>query len=160
MPSKPYFIKTFLLIIIAFLVFLADKASKVWILHLHINHLLPQVILPVFNLTYVVNFGISFGIFSKYSQSQVAFVVLASLLILAMLYCMVHANNYFEQLLYSAIVGGASGNIHDRIVHGGVIDFLDFHYYQYHYPAFNVADSVIVTSIILLILLQLKRKPS
>ena len=58
-----------------------------------------------------------------------------------------------QKIIYlSMIMGGAIGNIVDRFWHGAVVDFLDFHLYNYHWPAFNVADSSIVIGVFLLML--------
>ncbi|GLR73022.1 signal peptidase II [Agaribacter marinus] len=111
-------------------------------------------ILPFFNLTYVHNYGAAFsflydaGGWQRYFLSAVALGV--SLLILWWL-----RKSPREQTLlpvsFSFILGGALGNLLDRMLYGYVIDFLDFYYGTYHWPAFNVADSAIFIGAALLI---------
>jgi len=112
-------------------------------------------ILPFFNLTYVHNYGAAFSIlydaggWQRYFLSAIAIVV--SGIILWWL-----KQTTKEQVLlpvaFSFILGGAIGNVADRILHGYVIDFLDFYYQSYHWPAFNVADSAIFIGAGLLII--------
>ncbi len=112
-------------------------------------------ILPFFNLTYVHNYGAAFSIlydaggWQRYFLSAVALIV--SIVILWWLY-----KSTKKQVLmcvaFAFILGGAIGNLIDRVLYGYVIDFLDFYIQTYHWPAFNVADSSIFIGAALLIL--------
>jgi signal peptidase II len=114
-----------------------------------------------FNLTYVHNYGAAFsflydaGGWQRYFLSIIAIGV--SIVIVWWL-----KKSPKEQLLlpvaFSFILGGAVGNVLDRILHGYVIDFLDFYYSTYHWPAFNVADSAIFIGAALLIIDMFKNK--
>lgn len=108
-----------------------------------------------FNFTYVHNYGAAFSIlydaggWQRYLLSAIAIGV--SAVIIWWL-----KKSPKEQLLlpvaFSFILGGAIGNVADRILHGYVIDFLDFYYGSYHWPAFNVADAAIFIGAALLII--------
>lgn len=118
-------------------------------------------ILPFFNLTYVHNYGAAFsflydaGGWQRYFLSAVALIVSA-----VIIWWLKDASE--EQILlpvaFSFILGGALGNVFDRLVYGYVIDFLDFYYGSYHWPAFNVADSAIFIGAALLIIDIFKNK--
>jgi signal peptidase II len=98
-------------------------------------------ILPFFNIVRVENSGVTFGLLNGALPSYV--LTLTSLLIIVFLCTWIKSNQYY---LFpgSLVIGGAIGNLVDRIIYGAVIDFLDFHLLTYHWPAFNVADSAIV----------------
>ena len=105
-----------------------------------------------FNLVKVWNTGVSFGMLNDLSNGKyiILFINLAILIILLIWL-------YRNQIIYltwaiSLVIGGAIGNIIDRIQHNAVADFLDFHINQYHWPAFNLADSSIFLGVALLLL--------
>ena len=98
-------------------------------------------VLPFFNIVRVENKGVTFGLLNG-TVSQVILMFI-SLLVMAFL-CLWLKNNRRYRFLGSLIIGGAIGNLMDRIIYGAVIDFLDFHLLTYHWPAFNIADSAIV----------------
>lgn len=134
----------------AVVVFVIDIASKFWIL----NHffLYESVnLLPFFSITYVHNIGAAFSIFEgqRWILAAVAFVV--SVVIIYMLY----RNNRqqkLENISLALILGGALGNLFDRLYHGFVVDFLDVNFGDWHYPTFNIADCAICLGIGLFIL--------
>ena len=134
----------------AVVVFVIDIASKFWIL----NHffLYESVnLLPFFSITYVHNIGAAFSIFEgqRWILATVAFVV--SVVIIYMLY----RNNRqqkLENISLALILGGALGNLFDRLYHGFVVDFLDVNFGDWHYPTFNIADCAICLGIGLFIL--------
>ena len=68
------------------------------------------------------------------------------------------ANDKLVSISYSFIIGGAIGNIIDRVNHGAVFDFIDFHIGSYHWPAFNLADSFVCIGAILLVFYSLREK--
>lgn len=139
------------IIVIAVLV-LIDQVSKA----LFIQYLTTQPeymirLTSFLDIIYAWNYGISFGLFSQYAQySNAVFLVFNSLVVLYLWYIyIVDATN---PKLFLLIIGGGIGNLTDRVVRGAVFDFIDFHYGQYHFPAFNVADSLISIGIFLFIL--------
>lgn len=105
-----------------------------------------------FNLVHVLNTGVAFsfladaGAWSRYPLVAIAFA--ASLWLLAMLR---KPMPLVESLAYGLILGGAMGNGIDRAWHGHVVDFLDFHWQGWHWPAFNIADIGIVVGAALLV---------
>lgn len=109
-------------------------------------------IAPFFNFVMVWNKGISFGLFNHDSGYGSLLLVAISLLItLAFLVILVRNASTLQSFGIALILGGALGNVIDRLRFGAVIDFLDFHLGSYHWPAFNVADSCICVGVAVLI---------
>ena len=114
-----------------------------------------------FNLTYVHNYGAAFsflydaGGWQRYFLSAVAIIV--SIIIVWWLR-QATKQQVLLPVAFAFILGGALGNVFDRMLHGYVIDFLDFYYGSYHWPAFNIADSVIFIGAALLIIDMFKNK--
>jgi signal peptidase II len=119
-----------------------------------------KVIQGVFNLTHVRNTGGAFGIFGgeKGGLGSILFVVVSLIAIgaIVFLFLKIKENEKVLALSFSLILGGAIGNLVDRLRYGEVVDFLDFHLSTYHWPAFNVADSAICIGIGLMALELLK----
>jgi signal peptidase II len=112
-------------------------------------------VLPFFNLTYVHNYGAAFSILYDAGGWQRYFLSALALIVSAVIVWWLRQSTKEQILLpvaFSFILGGALGNVLDRILHGYVIDFLDFYYNTYHWPAFNVADSAIFIGAALLII--------
>lgn len=143
------------LLLLAFVVLLFDQASKVLIMEVVLKT--PRVIevLPFFNLVLVFNKGVSFGIFSGDGALRpVALSVLAVAISAGMLIWQWRHPTKWGWLAVGLIVGGALGNVIDRLRLGAVIDFLDFHLAGYHWPAFNVADSAITLGVFAIIIAE------
>jgi signal peptidase II len=119
---------------------------------------------PFFNLVFVFNRGAAFSFLSDASGWQriffIALALAASLWIVWLL--RKHASQVLFCLALSLILGGAIGNVIDRLVFGAVVDFLDFHLRGYHWPVFNAADSAISCGAALLVweALTAKRRPA
>ncbi len=113
----------------------------------------PRVIpvLPFFNLVLVWNRGVSFGMFGDGSAGPWLLVLLAVGIVAALLWWLRKAEGLLSVASLGLIIGGAVGNVIDRLVHGAVVDFLDFHAAGWHWPAFNVADSAITVGVVLLL---------
>jgi signal peptidase II len=131
-----------------------DQATKIWIdssLELY------QTIelLPVFQLTYLRNQGAAFSFLATAGGWQrwffIGLAIVASTLICFWLRRL-QRQQRFEAAAWALILGGALGNLIDRIVYGYVIDFLDVFYRDWHWPAFNVADSAITVGVAMLLL--------
>lgn len=115
---------------------------------------------PFFNLTMVWNQGVSFGMFQSGNPWPLAIVALViSALFAAWLW---RSESWLQAVSLGMVIGGALGNVIDRVRFGAVADFLDFHVFGWHYPAFNVADSCITLGIVFLVFdslfLERKRK--
>ena len=140
---------------IAVIVLLLDRIAK-WAIASNIAlHDSVAVIPGFFRLTHVQNTGAAFGLFADSSAqwkvgALVSFSVLALIVVSALLWKNSHSFST-TTIGLSLILGGAMGNLWDRMVSGHVVDFLDFYVGNYHWPAFNVADSAIVVGAILLV---------
>ena len=145
-------------IALAVLILVMDQLSKLIIL----STIEPYGNLPVtgfFNLVLVYNKGAAFGFLANSSVNINMFFLIANSIILALLaftlWQLRPGRNQSTTAIW-LIIGGALGNMTDRVVHGHVIDFLDFHYAGWHFSAFNVADSAITVGAILIVMELLK----
>jgi signal peptidase II len=141
--------------LIALLVVLADRLSK-WLVASNISLHDSIAVLPgFFRLTHVQNSGAAFGLFAESSSEwKVAVLVLFSTLALAVVSALLWKNSHTMSTTgvgLALILGGAVGNLWDRLLTGRVVDFLDFYVGSYHWPAFNIADSAIVVGALLLV---------
>ncbi len=138
---------------LAALVLILDQVTKWWILDAVMQP--PRVIpvTPFFNLVMGWNRGISFGMLDSGSQAATWILSLVALAITAVLVVWLYrAERLRIALGIGLIIGGALGNLVDRVRWGAVLDFLDFYVGDYHWPAFNVADSGITVGAAVLIL--------
>ncbi|MWP47096.1 signal peptidase II [Gilliamella sp. Pas-s27] len=139
----------------AMVVFVIDIASKFWIIN---NFFLFESVnlLPFFSITYVRNIGAAFSIFEGQRTMLAILALIISAVILHMLYRNTRQQK-LENFSLSLILGGALGNLFDRLYHGFVIDFLDVNFGDWHYPTFNIADCAICVGIGLFILCSYKK---
>jgi len=116
-------------------------------------------VLPVFNLVLVYNPGAAFSFLSTAAGWQRELFVCIALAACALILYLLrrHAHDYLFCFALSFILGGAVGNVIDRLLLGAVVDFLDVHAAGYHWPAFNLADSAITCGAALLIWDSLRR---
>jgi len=144
------------MLLLAVLVVVADRCSKLWIIH-HINPGYAITVIPgVFRLTHVLNTGAAFSLFESFSpivvrDSLVAFSIIAIVIVLAMLW-RVGRELSLTGIALALILGGAAGNLYDRLRFSHVVDFLEVHIVHYHWPDFNIADSCIVIGACLLLI--------
>ena len=103
-----------------------------------------------FDIVYVQNYGVSFGLFSRAIPHWVL-VLIALLVVILILYLMIISNKNLEKNAYFLIIAGAIGNIIDRILNSYVVDFISLHYEMFYWPAFNFADIYITIGIIMLL---------
>jgi signal peptidase II len=113
-----------------------------------------SVIDGLFNITYVRNTGVAFGIFSSIS-SPAKSVLLSLFTAVAAVVVVIYSvrspvRNRLLQVALGFILGGALGNLYDRISYGYVVDFIEVYFRSYHWPSFNIADSAITTGVVLL----------
>ncbi len=115
-----------------------------------------SVIDGFFNITYVRNTGVAFGIFDPLSlpaKSVLLSVFTAFAVVVVITYSVRSPlRNRLLQIALSLILGGAVGNLYDRLAYGYVVDFLEFYIGAYHWPSFNIADSAISIGVALLAL--------
>lgn len=130
---------------------LADQISKWWFIY---ELRLPDreiILLPFFKLVMVWNYGVSFGMFADKAESQKWLLSgLALAIIAVLLYWLKSAENKLVALGVGLVVGGAIGNVIDRMRFGAVADFFYLHYEDFYWPAFNIADSAIFIGVVLL----------
>ncbi len=129
-----------------------------------LNYAEPLAVVPLFNLTLVHNTGAAFSFLAAGDGWQrwffAAIAVVVSVAILVWLKRL-GRERLWEAIALSLILGGAVGNLWDRVLLGHVVDFLDFYYGDWHYPAFNVADIAICVGAVMLLIDSLRsRKPS
>lgn len=139
---------------------LVDQLTKLAVLaRFQLGESLPLT--SFFNLVLVYNPGAAFSFLADAGGWQKWFFVLLALGISAWIIHMLwqHPEQKRQNLALTLILGGALGNVIDRIAYGAVVDFLDFYVGGWHWPAFNVADSAITIGAVLLVLDQLFSRP-
>ena len=149
---KNFFINSFLV----FLIFLLDRLSKIYVIDLNNKFLGSEIFSSKFlNITLIWNEGIAFGFFSfdeKYYYNILTLII--SLIIIGILIFILKSNGTQKYALLM-ILGGALGNLFDRIFYKAVPDFFDFHIGDFHWFIFNVADIFITIGVIFMILIEL-----
>ena len=106
---------------------------------------------PFFNLTFVVNYGFAFGFLNSPSLNQIIVSVVILSVIIYFLYLLIKTQDRVFKICLVLILSGALGNFLDRIFRGYVVDFIDIYVFNYHWPAFNIADSCISVGFVILI---------
>ena len=149
---------------LAALIFVADQVTKYFTLrHLRLGVPVP-VVDGFFSLTLVMNPGLAFGMLGGIPESlrwMVGVLSLGALILLAVLAARVlPTGGPWARVALGLVFGGAAGNLVDRVRFGAVVDFLDFYWRAYHWPAFNVADSAISVGVTLLALRMLVETPA
>lgn len=150
----------FLLLSLAVVV--ADQWSK-WLVEEHLPPLASRVVIPgLLDLTHVQNTGVAFGLLAArgnlWGTLALTALGLAAMAIIGLYF---HRTPSHDRLLLGSlalILGGALGNLIDRLFAGGVTDFIDFYYRSYHFHTFNLADSAITIGICLMALEALFRR--
>ena len=149
------------------LLFLSVLGLDQWTKHVAVTELPPGEPMPIidniFNLTLVYNPGAAFGMFSGLDDNirRILLGVVATLALLVVVRFMLKEAKHDapSQFALTAILGGAIGNLIDRYRFDSVVDFLDFYWNSYHWPAFNVADTAISIGVALLMYRVLLTKP-
>jgi len=132
--------------IIVFII-VADQVTKfVVVNNVETGELIP-VINNFFYITYHRNAGAAWGILQN---RRYIFITLTTIFSLIMIYILFKSKDKLLKLALSLVLGGAVGNLIDRVIKGSVADFLDFYFGAYHFPTFNIADSFIVIGTIVL----------
>lgn len=143
--------KYVIIFIITIPVIILDQFTKFYIQKSMKLHQSIKVIDGFFDITYVLNKGAAFSFLAdKPTGFTAPFFVIVSVIaigIIGFLFYQTEKNDYVSLIAFALLLGGSIGNLIDRIRHGAVTDFLDFYIQQYHWPAFNVADSAITTGI-------------
>jgi len=141
--------KNISLIIIFFSIILFDQLTKILFIK-NFQLYESMSIFPLFNLTFVVNYGFAFGFLNNSSLNQIIVICVIFSIIAYFLYLLFKTQDQFFRFSLILVLSGAVGNFIDRVIHGFVIDFIDIYLGSYHWPAFNIADSSITLGFILI----------
>lgn len=145
--GQSHFGKIAMLTILVIAGVLADWASKLVARSL-LSIQEPTAIWPGFNFSLGFNRGVAFGLFP--AESSLGFYLMLAvqlLLVGGVLFVFFRATDFLIRMFLAMIVGGASANLFDRLLYGGVTDFLDFYVEKWHWPAFNLADIFICVGV-------------
>ena len=151
------------LLLISIFILAADRLSKIWVTaHIPFAGAIP--ILPgVLRITHWTNEGAAFSLFADSASPRFVNHLLVTfnfIVALGVLIALVRLGSHLTvaTVALALVLGGALGNVHDRIAYGAVVDFIEVHIFSYHWPDFNIADSAIVTGACLLMLDSLRPK--
>lgn len=135
-------------------ILIVDLGSKQLILnHFQLYESIP--LMPYFNLAYAQNPGAAFSFLADKGGWQRWFFAFVAIVICVVLILMMYrqsVNKKLSNIAYALVIGGALGNLCDRLVHGFVVDFIDFYVGDWHWPTFNIADMAICIGAALIIL--------
>jgi signal peptidase II len=140
--------------IVALIAFIIDRISKWWFIDIVELPLKGAVeILPIFDVVMVWNRGVSFGFLAASDDfGRWALVIMNLVIVGGLLYWLRSAKNIILAGAIGLVIGGAFGNIYDRVKFGAVADFFQFHWQEWYFAVFNIADSFIFIGAMLLII--------
>jgi len=139
-------------LIVATMIVVADRLIKWWAIGALAEEPFGVEILPFFNLVLVWNRGISFGMFGGGALPPWLLGAIAVAVILALVVWLRRVETRLLAATIGLVIGGAAGNVIDRFRFGAVADFLDLHWGDYHWPAFNLADAAITVGVVILLI--------
>ena len=148
--------KYVLLFFVSGVLIVMDQYTKLMVsLHIPLNYSV-KVVEDFFNLTHIRNSGVAFGLFASQQSEYKAlmFITISTIAIIAIL-LIFHQTPKEKKMVQTGLIlifSGAIGNLIDRILHGEVIDFVDFFINRHHFPAFNIADSCITVGVIMMVI--------
>ena len=138
--------------LLALLILSIDQLTKwVELKYFTTNHDILKIT-NFFSIDLVYNKGISFGLFNQFAYSNYLFCLLSSVIICFLCQWLKKTVLLNERVALGLIIGGAIGNVIDRLIYPGVIDFLVFHWREYYWPSFNIADSAICLGVCILLI--------
>ena len=130
-----------------------DQLSKLWILGRFSAVGQYMRVTDFFDVVLVANRGVSFGLFNNGAAiNAIAFSLLAAAIVAALVVWLFRVTGYLLPAAIGLVIGGAIGNVADRLRLGAVVDFLDFHLGAWHWPAFNLADAAICIGVGLMLI--------
>ena len=137
-------------------IFLFDRFSKIYVIYLNDKLLGSEIFLSEFlNIRLIWNEGIAFGLLSFNEKFFYNLLTLIILIIILIIFFMVLKSYGLKKYSLLMILGGALGNVYDRIFYGAVPDFIDFHIGNFHWFIFNVADIFITLGVIFMIIIEI-----
>ena len=150
--SKSFIISSLLV----FSIFLLDRLSKIYVIYLDKKFLGSELLSSKFlNIRLIWNEGIAFGLLSFNETIFYNALTFLILIIILIIFFMLSKSNGIKKFSLMMILGGAIGNVYDRIFYGAVPDFIDFHIGNFHWFIFNVADIFITLGVIFMIIIEI-----
>ena len=154
--SKTFYINFIIIISI----FVLDRLTKLYVIYLDKINSGSEIFSSKFlNIYLIWNEGIAFGLFSSNESSLYNFLTLFILIIILVILYMMTKSSGLKKYSLLMILGGAIGNVFDRIIYKAVPDFIDFHVGNFHWFIFNVSDIFISVGVILMVILEILDKP-
>ncbi len=149
--GKNFTINLFLIL----LIFLLDRISKIYVINLDKKFLGSEIFSSKYlNISLIWNEGIAFGLLSFDKDNLYNLLTFLIILIIFFIIVMILKSSGFKKYALLLILGGALGNIFDRLMYKAVPDFIDFHVGDFHWFIFNVADIFVTLGVIFMILLE------
>ena len=146
----------FINLIFIFLIFIIDRISKTYIIYLNKKNYDSAIFQSKYlNIDLMWNEGIAFGLLSFNRTDLYNFLTIIISAVILVIFIMVIKNNGLKKYSLIMILGGAIGNLYDRVFFRAVPDFIDFHIGEFHWFVFNIADIFITLGVIFMILLEL-----
>ena len=156
MDLKKFFFSDILIVII---IFLLDRISKLYVIHLDGILLNSEIITSKFiNIQLIWNEGVAFGLFAFDDKFFYNLITGFIIIIILILIYFIRRSRGIEKYSFLIILAGALGNVFDRFLYSAVPDFIDIHYQNFHWFIFNVADIFITLGVLLLIFSELLMK--
>ena len=138
------------------LIFLIDRISKIYVINLNKNFSGSEIFSSKFlNIYLIWNEGIAFGLFSSNENNIYNILTLFIIFVIIIIFYMITQSQGLQKYSLLMILGGALGNVFDRILYKSVPDFIDFHINEFHWFIFNVSDIFITIGVICMILTEL-----
>ena len=155
-----HFNKRFLInLITVLIIFSLDRVSKLYVIFQNEKNLSSNLFSSKFlNINLIWNDGIAFGLFSFDEKVYYNILTVLILIITLVIFWMITKTKGLEKFAFLIIFGGSLGNVFDRIFYSSVPDFIDFHFNNFHWFIFNVADIFITVGVIMLIMLEIFKK--
>jgi len=145
--------KNWLFFIIFIIVFVLDRVSKIYVIDFFLDKKIDTFYINSYlNFVLIWNTGMAFGILQSDSIFYHFLSILIFSIIIFLFIWLLISNCKYEKFSISLIIGGAIGNLYDRVIFNAVPDFIDLHYLDYHWFVFNVSDIIITVGVVLLLL--------
>ena len=142
--------------LLVFSIFLLDRLSKIYVIYLDKKFLGSELLSSKFlNIRLIWNEGIAFGLLSFNETIFYNALTFLILIIILIIFFMLYKSNGIKKFSLMMILGGAIGNVYDRISYKAVPDFIDFHIGNFHWFIFNVADIFITLGVIFMIIIEI-----
>lgn len=160
MSLNKLFKKYFLEIIIILVIFFLDRISKLYVIHQDKLNFNSEIYLSKFlNIRLIWNEGIAFGLLSFDEKYLYNLITILIFLVIVFIIFIASKSDDLRKYSLVLVIGGAIGNLFDRLIYNAVPDFIDFHVGNFHWFIFNVSDIFITIGVILMIVIEIIIKP-